>query len=44
MRKEVVRLLEAAQQSMERNGRPIELASPPMPYESTVLPITEITA
>ena len=40
----VVRLLEAAQQSMERNGRPVELRIPPMPYERTVLPVEEISA
>ena len=40
----VVQLLEAAQQSIERNGRPVELRIPPMPYERTVIPITEISA
>jgi predicted dehydrogenase len=40
----VVRLLEAAQQSIERNGRVVELRISPMPYERTVLPIREISA
>jgi predicted dehydrogenase len=40
----VVRLLEAAQQSLERDGRVVELRMPPMPYERTVLPIREISA
>jgi predicted dehydrogenase len=40
----VVRMLEAAQQSMERNGRPVELRLPPIPFERTDLPITEISA
>jgi predicted dehydrogenase len=40
----VVRLLQAAQQSMERSGRPVELRMPQMPYEREVLPITEISA
>ena len=40
----VVRLLEAAQQSMERNGRPVQLQMPALPYQGTVLPIEEISA
>ena len=40
----VVRLLEAAQQSMERNGRPVELRLPPMAYERAILPVTEMSA
>jgi predicted dehydrogenase len=30
---EVVRALEAAQLSLERNGQPVELADPPVPAE-----------
>jgi predicted dehydrogenase len=32
----VVRLLEAAQQSIEQNGRPIKLSSPLIPHDKTV--------
>ena len=40
----IVRLLEAAQQSMQRNGRPVELGTPPMSYEKAVFPIADISA
>ena len=38
----VVRLLEAAQQSMEQNGRPIELRIPEIPQPNAILPVTEV--
>jgi hypothetical protein len=38
----VVRLLEAAQQSMQQNGRPIELRVPEIPHPNPILPVTKI--